>query len=349
MKPRGTLTLSCHLNVKDRAIMDLFAFKLKSSVGSSVCVYVWCVFMDSWWWNQILFIKVSVSGWELSLVFWKAATQTPKMTNNHWKTMRDAAEFSTPTSHVQYSHNKNATAPPVEALPFHHSSVVGGMMQKWCKCEASSATRWPSGRGLPILQWTMGAQRWCQLWEWERWAGGASRPVPAMGKSGLLAAWLSGWQGGCVVVSGITLHRCANSSSAQHLCPPPPLYHPSLSLDGRTHRCSQSSRAQRTAPCSLWSRIKITTGDSGWVGAGVQAFLRLGWGISKLHKTPPALPWRQVKRWKRCTLSQQIASLNIQTPFISLSLSLPILIIFFSNRWEELLHLISLWRAVKTD
>lgn len=34
-------------------------------------------------------------------------------------------------------------------------------------------------------------------------------------------AWLSGWQGGCTVGSGITLHRCADSGTEQHLCPPP--------------------------------------------------------------------------------------------------------------------------------
>lgn len=46
MKPRGTLTLSCHLSVKYDAITDVFTFELKSSVGlacvASTCVHV-CV------------------------------------------------------------------------------------------------------------------------------------------------------------------------------------------------------------------------------------------------------------------------------------------------------------------
>lgn len=86
-----------------------------------------------------------------------------------------------------------------------------------------------------------------RAWQCQQAAASAGEIRPAA-----LAAWLSGWQGGCAVGSGITLHHCANSSSAQHLCPPPPHlpYLPSLplhSLDGRSHRCSQSSREQRTA------------------------------------------------------------------------------------------------------
>lgn len=67
------------------------------------------------------------------------------------------------------------------------------------------------------------------------------------------AAWLSGWQGGGAVGSEITLHRCANSSSAQHLCPHPRSSIPPLrSTAGLTDAC-KSSRGQCAAPRSLKS------------------------------------------------------------------------------------------------
>lgn len=119
---------------------------------------------------------------QLSLVSWKAATKNS--TNEKLlKSVRAAAEVSTSSRHV--------AAQPTEAFSFHYSSVAGGMMQKWSKHEASFVTRWPSGRGLPTPQQTSGAeanmQRSCQLWEWERGVGGASRP----GKSGRLLGYLA--------------------------------------------------------------------------------------------------------------------------------------------------------------
>lgn len=106
------------------------------------------------------------------------------------KSVRAAAEFITPTSRVQKCRSTTDGSP---LLPPQLCSW--GMMQKRRKHEASSATRWPSGRGLPTPQRMSGAeaksQRSCQLREWEREAGGASGPVPAPGKSGRLLGCLA--------------------------------------------------------------------------------------------------------------------------------------------------------------
>lgn len=237
---------------------------------------------------------------ELSLVSWKAATQTARNDKpSTVESVRAAAEFSTPTSHVQYSHSRKCGGTANGSL-LHYSSVAGGMMQKWCKRGASFATRWPSGRGLPTPQQTSGAQAnsqsSCQLREWERegLAVPAGRCQRRGNQAGCLAAWLSGWQGGCAVGSGITLHRCANSSSAQHLCPPAPLplYQlppiPPPSLHGRTHRCLQSS------PLSLKSDQNNHRWL--WIGRGACRLFTARMRHLAIHKTPPALLWRQAKR-----------------------------------------------------
>lgn len=125
-----------------------------------------------------------------------------------------------------------------------------------CKHSASFTTRWPSGRGLPAPQQTSGAQanspRSCQLQERERASERRGRQRQQVGGStGEIrpTAWLSGWQGGCTVGSGITLHRCADSGTEQHLCPPRP-HHLTQRQDSQ-----MLAKLQRThtASCSLKS------------------------------------------------------------------------------------------------
>ncbi|KAK9538441.1 hypothetical protein VZT92_003610 [Zoarces viviparus] len=89
------------------------------------------------------------------------------------------------------------------------------------------------------------SRRRCQL----RGNGREGLPVPAgRGKSGP-AARMSGWQGGCAAGSGITLHRCANSSSAP-VPPPHPL--PSLPI-ARRQGSQMLAKLQRTAHSSTLS------------------------------------------------------------------------------------------------
>lgn len=60
---------------------------------------------------------------DLSLVFWKAGTQTAQITNYRSKVWELQQSLTLP--HITY---KNASAQPTEALSFHHSSVAEGMM-----------------------------------------------------------------------------------------------------------------------------------------------------------------------------------------------------------------------------
>lgn len=188
--------------------------------------------------------------------------------------------------------SRNVAAHPPAAFSFHYSSVCRvGRLQKVTQerrqlfryevaiCERSAKPRGerqePETNSLPAA-----GKR-------ERRVGGASRPVPAgRGKSGP-AARMSGWQGGCAAGSGITLHRCANSSSARHLCPPPPIPSPSLPLRipspppripphrstaGLTDACKAPEDSTQLHALSEVGP-KITTGDSGSSGeGGVQGF-----------------------------------------------------------------------------
>lgn len=171
---------------------------------------------------------------ELSLTSWKAATQTAQMTNHRWK----LCELPQSLASLPLTYSV-LTAQPAE--PFSTTALkLGGMMQTWCKRKASFATRWPSGRGLPTPKQTSGAQansrRSCQLREWER-RGWRCQQVGASAGEIRPAAWLSGWQGGSAVGSGIALHRCAYSRSAQHLCPPLLSIPPLCSTAGLTDAC----------------------------------------------------------------------------------------------------------------
>lgn len=167
-----------------------------------MCVYVWCGCAGVYTWIQYgetrsFFIFASVSSPRTITGFLKSSSTNSTNDKPSLESVRAAAEFSTPTSHVQYSRSRTVAT---NGSLLHYNSVAGGMMQKWCKREASFATRWPSGRGLPTPQQTSGAQanlqRSCQLREWERGVGGASRPVPAPGKSGRLLGCLAEWLAG---------------------------------------------------------------------------------------------------------------------------------------------------------
>lgn len=139
----------------------------------------------------------------------------------------------------------------------------------------------------------------------------ASRPVPALGKSGRLLGWVAGR----VAARLARGSRCTTvqTRARQNTCVLPP----SSLLDGRTHRWLQSSRGQCTALCSLWSRTKITTGDSGAAGE-CASFLKLGWGILQFHRTPTALLWWQAKRQKAWRgITENCITKHQHTPHIS--------------------------------
>lgn len=103
-------------------------FKLKSGVGCNVCMFDVCVQVDSGWCNQILF-SICVCFQSISC-HWCPEKQLHKQHKSSLESVKAAAEFSTPTSHVQYSHSRNVAAQPTEAFSFHYSSVAEGMMQK---------------------------------------------------------------------------------------------------------------------------------------------------------------------------------------------------------------------------
>lgn len=161
--------------------------------------------------------------------------------------VRAAAEFSTPASHIQRSHSTTG------GTLLHCSSEAGGNDAN--VMQAQSQFRYK------VAIWERSANPTANV----RSSGQLAKILPAAGvgekglavpagrcqrrgnQAGCLAEWLAGrlrgWLGDRVAP------LCILSLGTTPV--PSPSFHPSPSLDGRTHRCLQSSRGQRTASRSL--------------------------------------------------------------------------------------------------
>lgn len=236
-------------------------------------------------------LSASVSSARAVTGSWRAASQTAEMTNRGWKVWElqqslapPPLTYSTPTAEMsQHNHRKPS---PLQLCK----------LGEWCKSDASAKPASLQGGHLGGVCQPRSKRQELRPTRRDPASCGSGREglaVPAGrcqrrgNQAGCLAAWLSGWQGGGAVGSEITLHRCANSSSAQHLCPHPRSSIPPLrSTAGLTDAC-KSSRGQCAAPRSLksdqnnhrWLRI------GGWGGGvGCAGFLKLRWGILQFTK-----------------------------------------------------------------
>lgn len=200
-------------------------------------------------------LSASVSSARAVTGSWRAASQTAEMTNRGWKVWElqqslapPPLTYSTPTAEMsQHNHRKPS---PLQLCK----------LGEWCKSDASAKPASLQGGHLggvcqPRSKRQELSQRSCQLREWERGVGSASRPVPAPGKSGrllgCLAEWLAGWRRGWLGDHVAPLCKLELSTTP---VPPPPLLHPSPTLDGRTHRCLQ--KLQRTVCSSPLSEVR---------------------------------------------------------------------------------------------
>ena len=102
--------------------MGLFAFELKSSVGSA-CMLNAYVHVDTWTHGGENPPFLSCAHFRSQNCHCCCEKQQHKQHKSSFKSVKAAAGFSTPTSHVQ-----NASALPTEAPSFFHSSVAEGMM-----------------------------------------------------------------------------------------------------------------------------------------------------------------------------------------------------------------------------
>lgn len=161
--------------------------------------------------------------------------------------VRAAAEFSIPASHIQCSHSTTG------GTLLHYSSEAGGNDAN--VMQAQSQLRYK------VAIWERSANPEANV----RSSGQLAKILPAAGvgekglalpagrcqrrgnQAGCLAEWLAGrlrgWLGDRVAP------LCILSLGTTPV--PSPSFHPSPLLDGRTHRCLQSSRGQRTASRSL--------------------------------------------------------------------------------------------------
>lgn len=287
--------------------MGLFTLKLKSGVGSNVraglmCVCR-CVYMDSVRWDQIIcHICVLFPVQELSPVSWKAAPQTAQTTNHRWEVRELRRSLALPpltysTLAAEMSQHNQRKPSPLQLCSWGNDAKVMQARSQlrykvaiWERSANPAANVRSSGQLAEILPAAgVGERGWrCQQ------AGASAGEIRP-------AAWLLGWVAGREAARLAWGSRCtAVQTRARHnTCVLPS--HPSPSLDGRTHRCLQSSRGQRTAPRSLWSRTKITTGDSGSAG-GCAGFLKLGWDILQFTKRLQLCfdDWRRDKNAARC-------------------------------------------------
>lgn len=253
-------------------------------------VYVWCVC------DQILFlICVCFAAQELSLVSWKAATQAAQMTNHGWKVREPPQSLTLPpltynilTAEMS-QHNQRKPSPlrlcrwGNDAKVMQARSQLRYKVAIWERSANPAANVRSSGQLAEILPAAgVGERGWrCQQ------AGASAWEIRP-------AAWLSGWQDGCAVGSGITLHRCANSSSAQHLCPPPSLQSLPFARRQDSQMLAKLQRTARSSPLSLKSDQNNHRWL--WIGGGVCWLFKARMRHLAIHKTPPALLWRQAKR-----------------------------------------------------
>lgn len=209
MKPRGTLTLSHHVECKRLDYYRFFHIWIKVEL---IVMCVWIFFLP-----------------ELSLVSWKAATKQILV----WE---EPSPLQLELKLKEWC-KRGASSKPV--------SLQGGHLGEVCQPHGKRQELGPTG----------GEAASC---------GSGSGPVPAPGKSGRLLGWAAG--------SGITLHRCVNSSSAQHLCPPPFL--PSLLFLAPRQDSQMLAKLWRTARSSPLS-LMSDQNNHRWLGIGGRRVCRL--------------------------------------------------------------------------
>ena len=193
---------------------------------------------------------------ELSPVPEKQLHKQHKWQNHGWKVWALQQSLappplasSTPTAEMsQHNHRKPSRLQPCKA---------GG---EWCKSDASAKPASLQGGHLGGVCQPRSKRQELRPTRRDAASCGSGREglaVPAGrcqrrgNQAGCLAAWLSGWQGGCAVGLEITLHRCANSSSAQHLCPHPLSSIPPLrSTAGLTDACKAPEDSAQLPPLS---------------------------------------------------------------------------------------------------
>lgn len=200
-------------------------------------------------------LSASVSSARAVTGSWRAASQTAEMTNRGWKVWElqqslapPPLTYSTPTAEMsQHNHRKPS---PLQLCK----------LGEWCKSDASAKPASLQGGHLGGVCQPRSKRQELRPTRRDAASCGSGREglaVPAGrcqrrgNQAGCLAEWLAGWRRGWLGDHVAPLCKLELSTTP---VPPPPLLHPSPTLDGRTHRCLQ--KLQRTVCSSPLSEVR---------------------------------------------------------------------------------------------